>query len=107
MVRNSCLNYLKHLRQLEIGPCLRTVDLTPEDDLMFVELRKEIDRVMGTLPPRCREVFYMSRFEGLNNREIAQRTRTSIQNVEKHISKALTVFSRHFGGLVVNSVADI
>lgn len=107
MVRNSCLNYLKHLRQLEIGPCLRTVDLTPEDDLMFIELRKEIDRVMGTLPPRCREVFYMSRFEGLNNREIAQRTRTSIQNVEKHISKALAVFSRHFDGLVVNSVADI
>ena len=107
MVRNSCLNYIKHRRQLEVGPCFRTVDLTPEDDLMFIELRKEIDRVMHSLPPRCREVFYMSRFEGLNNREIAQRTQTSIQNVEKHISKAMAVFSRHFAGLVVTSAAEI
>ena len=33
---------------------------TPEDDLMFVELRAEIERVMVTLPQKCREVFRMS-----------------------------------------------
>jgi RNA polymerase sigma-70 factor (ECF subfamily) len=107
MVRNSCLNYIKHRRRLESEFGTHIFELTPEDDLMYVELRNEIDRVMGKLPPRCREIFYMSRFEGLNNREIADRTQTSLQNVEKHISKALAVFSRHFSGLVVTSVAEI
>lgn len=65
---------------------------------MFEELRAEMDRVMGKLPPRCKEVFYMSRIEGLNTREIAERTGTSTQNVEKHIARALNNFSRHFSG---------
>lgn len=69
---------------------------------MFEELRHEIDRVMKKLPQRCKEVFYMSRFEGLNIREIAERTGTSTQNVEKHIARALTIFSRHFSGLDIS-----
>ncbi len=107
MVRNSCLNYIKHRRRLESEFGAPVLEFTPEDDLMYLELRKEIDRIMAKLPPRCREIFYMSRFEGLNNREIADRTQTSLQNVEKHISKALAVFSRHFSGLEVTSVAEI
>lgn len=107
MVRNSCLNYIKRRRRMEPEFGTAALCLTPEDDLMYLDLRKEVDRIMGKLPPRCREVFYMSRFEGLNNREIADRTQTSLQNVEKHISNALAVFSRHFSGLVVTSVAEI
>lgn len=103
MVRNSCLNYIKRRMLLETGTAFHlSTELTPEDDIMFDELRVEIERVMKGLPAKCREVFYMSRFEGLNNREIAERTNTSMQNVEKHISKALDVFSKHFAGLDIS-----
>ncbi len=103
MVRNSCLNYVKRKTIFETGTSFHlTTELTPEDDIMFDELRAEIERVMQGLPPKCREVFYMSRFEGLNTREIAERTNTSMQNVEKHISKALDVFSAHFAGLDIS-----
>jgi len=103
MVRNSCLNFLKRRTLLETGkPLLITADMTPEDNLMYEELRMEIDRIMETLPPKCREVFYMSRFEGLTTREIAAKTSTSPQNVEKHISRALSVFSTHFAGLDIS-----
>ena len=103
MVRNSCLNYLRHKLHTEQGvPAYIPADLTPEDHLMYEDLRNEIKRVMRKLPPRCREVFYMSRFEGLNTREIAERTGTSSQNVEKHIARALAVFSRHFAGLDIS-----
>lgn len=106
MVRNSCVNYLKHKALIEAitPPIFAASIITPEDNLMFEELKREIDRVMKTLPPKCREVFYMSRFEGLNTREIAERIGTSTQNVEKHISKALDVFSRHFSGLDIATV---
>lgn len=102
MVRNSCINYRKRVSRLGAAitpPISLASDITPEDDLMFEELRSEIWRVMRKLPPKCREVFCMSRLEGLNTREIAERTGTSTQNVEKHINRALGIFSRHFAGL--------
>lgn len=37
----------------------------------------------------------MSRFEGLKNKEIAERLDISIKVVEKHISKALSSFRSH------------
>ena len=107
MVRNSCVNYLKHKAFLSAArtPAYQAMaEISPEDNLMFEELRIEIDRVMRALPPKCQEVFYMSRFEGLNTREIAERIGTSTQNVEKHIAKALDVFSKHFSGLDIATV---
>ena len=102
--RPPCLNYVKRKALVETGnPFLVAADLTPEDDLMYEELRLEINRVMAKLPPNCREVFQMSRFEGLKVREIADRTNTSTQNVEKHIARALEVFSRHFAGLDISA----
>jgi len=41
------------------------------------------------LPPRCREVFLMSRLDGLGNGEIAGRLGISRNMVEKHIIKAM------------------
>mgnify|MGYP002622419631 FL=1 len=106
MVRNSCINYRRQQLLLDTNtPPISSINsITPEDDLMFEELRIEIDRVMRKLPARCKEVFYMSRFEGLNTREIAERIGTSTQNVEKHISKALGIFSAHFSGLDIATV---
>jgi RNA polymerase sigma-70 factor (ECF subfamily) len=41
------------------------------------------------LPERSRQVFYLSRFEGLTQREIAVRLRLSRTSVEKHMRRAL------------------
>ncbi|GJE78190.1 RNA polymerase sigma factor [Methylorubrum suomiense] len=41
------------------------------------------------LPPRCREVFLLSAFEGLPNSAIALRLGISQRMVEKHIAKAV------------------
>lgn len=41
------------------------------------------------LPPRCREVFLMSRLDGLRHGEIAARLGISRNMVEKHIIKAM------------------
>lgn len=109
MVRNGCLNYLKHISVVEkhqieylaaIGgeERLYYADFTCDTDqkLLYEELEEQIKQVMEQLPDRCREVFIMSRFEGLKNREIAEKLQVSTTAVEKHISKALAAFSRHF-----------
>mgnify|MGYP001795280805 CR=1 FL=1 len=60
-----------------------------EEIVHFNELEKNILDLLTNLPERCREVFYLSRFQGLNNREIAEQLNISIRTVETQISKAL------------------
>lgn len=76
MVRNACLNYLKHLQLVEqhnLEHLDRVVgqeelyywdfNLSPEYTLLYKELQQQISLVMSDLPSRCREVFEMSRFK--------------------------------------------
>lgn len=48
-----------------------------------------LSAAVDELPPRCREVFLMSRLDGLGNGEIAGRLGISRNMVEKHIIKAM------------------
>ena len=108
MVRNGCLNYLKHQTMVRLRGRLaqqdtRTEELystdmkgTTDSDTLYNELTRQIEQVMEELSPRCREIFTMSRFEGLKNREIADQLGISVKVVEKHITKALAVFRTHF-----------
>jgi RNA polymerase sigma factor (sigma-70 family) len=56
-----------------------------------------IKEAIRSLPPRCREVFLLHRFEGLSYREIAQRFGTSARTVENQIAHALAVCRRAIG----------
>ena len=109
MVRNSCLNYLKHEAVVEkhrieylakVGgeERLYYADFAPDAGygLLYEELEQQIKSVIDNLPERCREVFVLSRFENLKNREIAEQLRISTTAVEKQIAKALDIFARHF-----------
>ncbi|MBQ4822141.1 RNA polymerase sigma-70 factor [Aquimarina sp. MMG016] len=58
------------------------------------ELQKSLDQ----LPPRCRLVFSMSRFEGLSNDEIAEELQVSKRTVETQISAALKHLRQDFKG---------
>lgn len=109
IVRNACLNYLKHKQLVEQQPLDEVSQavgqeelycwdfgVDPEQKLLYEELQGQIRRVLRQLPDRCREVFVMSRFRHLKNREIAEKLQISTTAVEKHISKALKVFSGYF-----------
>lgn len=67
--------------------------LTPENSteqlINFKELNQAIVESLEHVPTRCREIFYLSRFECLSNKEIADRLDLSVRTVETQISKAL------------------
>lgn len=88
IARNRCLNYLKHKNivdrhryqlqaQVKIGEeRLYNYDFSfieNEHPFLYQELECQIQRIMNSLPERCREVFVLSRFDGLKNREISER----------------------------------
>lgn len=66
----------------------------PERTLAGSQELALLKRAILALPPRCREVFLMHRFEGLSYREIGHRLGTSERTVENQIAHALAVCRR-------------
>lgn len=60
-----------------------------EDVIYYDELYLAIEKSVGLLPDKCREVYVLSRNEHLSYREIAMRLGMPIDTVEKQMSKAL------------------
>lgn len=56
------------------------------------EIDQIIEITLMQLPPQCRTVFRLSRFEEKKNKEIAEELGISLKGVERHISKALKLF---------------
>lgn len=71
---------------------LRTTSLLAEDTeeiCHFHELKSIIQQMVNKMPHKRKQVFMMSRFQGLTNREIATQLNLSLSTVENHINKSL------------------
>lgn len=89
--------------------------VTATKKMEYDELESAIYSVVANLPPRCKEIFELSRFEHKSNSEIALILDISIQAVKNQISKAISVirtslqddqllslFVLFFGGIVLS-----
>ena len=53
------------------------------------EMEQIIEEAILLLPPKCKEVFLLSRESGMKNKQIAETLGISVKAVEKHITKAI------------------
>jgi RNA polymerase sigma-70 factor (ECF subfamily) len=93
-VQNKCLDILKHKKVVQdymdktgrepVEPTDNSADL-----ILFAELNEKIEYSIDNLPENCKEIFKLSRYEGLKYKEIAQKMNISIKTVEVQIGKAL------------------
>lgn len=84
-VRNGCIAFLRKKKEyvgLEELPEIseETVDTTFRD----AKIWEAIDR----LPEKCREIFLMSKRDGLSNEEIAEELGLSVKTVKNQMTKA-------------------
>jgi len=101
-VKNNCLMSLKQekVKKKYLNAALKTqnqiyasiLEQLDTSVLAFQEMETIIGKTLDELPPRCREVFVLSRFEGKKNHEIATTLNISVKAVEAQITKALIVF---------------
>lgn len=98
-VKNSCLNYLRHLKVQQkfsagAGEALQAAEKSPEEHTSVEEDGHRIHTAVSRLPDHWREAFVLSKYDSLKYHEIAGEMKISQKTVEKYISKALQVL-RH------------
>lgn len=95
-VRNNCLTYLQKEKKAAIVE-LNDHDAIEEENTFSDEVKPETDykaqltSAMDQLPPKCREVFVLSRMSKQSYKEIATTLDISVKTVENQMGKALKV----------------
>ena len=93
-VKNKCIDHLRNqqVKNRFDAHYSETEIVFTEDDLWTKsELSHLLEVAIANLPPRCREVFWMSRYENLKIAEIADKLNISKRTVETQISNALKI----------------
>lgn len=96
MVRNACLNVIKH-EKIKLKHAGEEMAIAPRyhdpvsDEVTSAELESRIQGALEALPEQCRLVFKLSRFEELKYAEIAEQLKISVKTVENHMGKALRI----------------
>lgn len=93
-VKNRCINFLKKkkLKLVQEEEVRLASTYTADKALLDKEQNKRLEQIMNHLPPKCRQVFAMSRIEELSYKEIANLMDISTKTVEGQMSKALKIF---------------
>ncbi len=91
---NRSLNYLRdNKKHLDFNDLARTNDLLNiEHDSNLVDyalLNDVIEQSIEQLPPRCRTIFVLCRFEGLKYKEISELLNISVKTVENQMGIAI------------------
>ncbi len=101
-VHNNGINLLKQLQIKEKHTDKYKQKLLEANDFLHIsrengpsviianELQDKIENSIDKLPKQCREIFKLSRYQGLKNKEIAEKLEISLNTVIKQISIALT-----------------
>lgn len=95
-VRNEAYNYLRlefqKLEDIETAMLQEeALSQRPDQILQFEEVLHRVEDLVETLPPQCRKVFLLSRFERKKYGDIAAELGISPKTVEVHIVKALSI----------------
>jgi len=89
--RNKALMVLrsgKVILDLEVISMLVS-DYSSDDLVMENEIKECLEREISALPPKCREIFVLSRQEQMSHKEISSKLNISLKTVENQISTAL------------------
>lgn len=101
-VRNNCLTHLKknkknYLVELSDEDAFEEISIQLGDTGVNKDPKELIAKAMDQLPPKCREVFMLSRLSSQTYQQIADSLGLSVKTVENHMGKAikiLKVFAR-------------
>lgn len=90
-VKNACLNLIKkrRLETVSLDEALTAASEQKEEESTSQQRYHKVMAQVNQLPEMCREIFLMSRMEGLSHKEIAEILEIAPKTVENQIGIAL------------------
>ncbi len=92
-VINKSLNHLKKKDKVVGIHDFNQVGITTdnaEQSLLYEEVLENIQKAIDNLPPKCKEVFTLSRYHDLSHAQISEKLNISKKTVENHMTRALS-----------------
>ena len=75
------------------------------EELQYKELNQQVQDLLKNLTPRQREIYFLSREEGLTHKEIAEKLHISENTVKNHLVNTLKYIKSHIdSSLAVNAL---
>jgi RNA polymerase sigma-70 factor (ECF subfamily) len=106
ILHNRCIDYLRSqsvkdrftalssLRLSELKYHYYDFEEDPFPTIFMAEINEIVEKVMDTLSPQVKEIFRMSRQEGMKNSEIAVAFNLSVRTVENNIYQTLKILKK-------------
>jgi RNA polymerase sigma-70 factor (ECF subfamily) len=95
--RNECINYLKH-KCVEEKYKMHVTNVSRDsffhDKLEEEEVNQLVYKTIQSLPPRCKQIFELSRFDGKSFDDIAQELSISKNTIKNQLVSALKQIRR-------------
>jgi len=109
ITKNLLLNELRwQLNSENLKEQVKRLSVSPEyslsEQIEYNDLKTKVDQIIGELPERQKEIFRLSRNEGLSHKEIAEKLGINTKTVEYHIGLAIKSVRLKLQGLGIMSL---
>ncbi len=96
MAVNESISYLRKNKKVQLESLDGSVRAVPsaqsgDQSVLQNELKQKVKEAIDQLPPRCKQVFLLSRYEQFSYKEIGECMGISIKTVENQMGKALKI----------------
>ena len=89
--------YIEYLKSIQ-NPSIQS-KIIPE--IEYKELKDKSEKIIGLLPMRQKQIYKLSREEGLTYKEIAAKLSISVNTVETHMERALKSIREKLGNVSI------
>jgi RNA polymerase sigma-70 factor (ECF subfamily) len=90
--------YLKNIQQIDLAASVI-------DEMQYVELKNKVEVLLNNLTPRQKEIYLLSREDGLTHREIAIKLDISENTVKNHLVTTLKYLKNKMDkGLIISAL---
>jgi RNA polymerase sigma-70 factor (ECF subfamily) len=98
-VRNTAFTYLRsEFNSIEKSENLyfeeASENLKADSICIYEETLQRVKLLVESMPPQCKKIFLLSRFESKGNKEIAEELNLSLKTIEAHMGKALGIMRK-------------
>lgn len=107
-VINASLTYLENnKKQVRLSDLKIEANNSTDSNILRKELEVKLQIALNNLPPKCKVIFVLCRFENMKHKEIAQHLSISIKTVENQMGIAIKRLNQELKPFLTRNLISI